>query len=207
MSTFTDTTSPLIDADAWIAQDATVAGRVAIGAGSRIMNGARLVAEGGGTIRIGRNCIVLENAVIRATDRHDCEIGDHCLIGPNSHVVGAEIEDEVFIATGAAVFHGARVARGSEIRVNGTVHLRSCLEPGSTVPIGWVAVGDPARILSPDQHEAIWEIQKPLDFPGFVYGVDRDAPDVMKTITTRLSESLGDLRKNSAGAAPSASGF
>ncbi|CTQ46740.1 gamma carbonic anhydrase family protein [Roseibium aggregatum] len=200
MSTSEGSVAPLIDPDAWVAPDATVAGDVRICAGSRIMNGARLVAEGGSTIRIGRNCIVLENAVIRATSRHDCKIGDHCLIGPNTHVVGAEIEDEVFIATGAAVFHGAQVGHGSEVRVNGTVHLRTRLEPGSTVPIGWVAVGDPARILSADQHEAIWTIQKPLDFPGFVYGVDRNAPDVMKTITQRLSESLGECQVTAAGA-------
>lgn len=199
MSTSEGNASPYIDPDAWVAPDATIAGDVRICAGSRIMNGARLVAEGGGTIRIGRNCIVLENAVIRATSRHECKIGDHCLIGPNTHVVGAEIEDEVFIATGAAVFHGAQVGHGSEVRVNGTVHLRTRLEPGSTVPIGWVAVGDPARILSADQHEAIWTIQKPLDFPGFVYGVDRNAPDVMKTITQRLSESLGERQVTVAG--------
>ncbi|MEQ9565215.1 MAG: gamma carbonic anhydrase family protein, partial [Pseudomonadales bacterium] len=131
MSTSEGSTSPFIDPGAWVAPDATVAGDVRICAGSRIMNGARLVAEGGSTIRIGRNCIVLENAVIRATSRHDCKIGDHCLIGPNTHVVGAEIEDEVFIATGAAVFHGAQVGHGSEVRVNGTVHLRTRLEPGS----------------------------------------------------------------------------
>ncbi|AQQ07902.1 transferase (plasmid) [Roseibium algicola] len=206
MSTSEGNASPFIDPDAWVAPDATVAGDVRICAGSRIMNGARLVAEGGSTIRVGRNCIVLENAVIRATSRHDCKIGDHCLIGPNTHVVGAEIEDEVFIATGAAVFHGAQVGHGSEVRVNGTVHLRTRLEPGSTVPIGWVAVGDPARILSADQHEAIWTIQKPLDFPGFVYGVDRNAPDVMKTITQRLSESLGERQVTVAGA-PSVPGL
>ncbi len=199
MSTSEGNASPYIDPDAWVAPDATVAGDVRICAGSRIMNGARLVAEGGGTIRIGRNCILLENAVIRATSRQDCKIGNHCLIGPNTHVVGAEIEDEVFIATGAAVFHGAKVGHGSEVRINGTVHFRTRLDPGSTVPIGWVAVGDPARILSADQHEAIWTIQKPLDFPGFVYGVDRNAPDVMKTITQRLSESLGERQVTVAG--------
>nr|WP_236731832.1 MULTISPECIES: hypothetical protein [Agrobacterium tumefaciens complex] len=51
--------------------------------------------------------------------------------------------------------------------------------------------------LSPDQHEAIWEIQKTLDFPGFVYGVDRSAPDVMKTITSGLSDALGVHRSES----------
>ncbi|UKJ76875.1 gamma carbonic anhydrase family protein [Azospirillum brasilense] len=183
--------APSVDPDAWVAQDATVCGDVVIGAGSRVMHGARLVAEAGGSIRIGPNCIVFENAVIRATDRHDCKVGGHCVIGPNSHVVGAQIGDEVFIATGAAVFHGAHIGRGSEVRINATVHLRTRLEPGSTVPIGWVAVGDPAEILSPDQHEKIWALQKTLDFPGFVYGVDRSQPDLMKNITVSLSKALG----------------
>lgn len=182
---------PEIDAEAWVAPDATVSGDVTIGAGSRVMHGARLIAEAGGSIRIGRNSIILENAVIRATGRHPCRIGDHCLVGPNSHVVGADIEDEVFIATGAAIFHGARLGRGSEVRIHGVVHLRSRLEPGATVPIGWVAVGDPAEILPPDRHEAIWALQKPLDFPGFVYGVDRNAPGVMREITEGLSAALG----------------
>jgi len=44
------------------------------------------------------------------------------------------------------------------------------------VPIGWVAVGDPAHILPPDQHDAIWAIQKPLDFPATAYGLSR-SPD------------------------------
>ncbi len=183
--------SPSIDPDAWIAPDATVCGDVTIGPGSRVMHGARLVAESGGSLRIGHHCIILENAVVRATGRHSCTIGNHCMIGPNSHVVGAEIGSEVFIATGAAVFHGAFIGQGSEIRINGTVHSRSHLAAGSTVPIGWVAVGAPAQIFSPDQHEAIWALQKPLDFPGFVYGIDRDTPDIMRAITEDLSARLG----------------
>jgi carbonic anhydrase/acetyltransferase-like protein (isoleucine patch superfamily) len=183
--------APRIDPDAWVATDATVCGDVTIGAGTRIMHGARIVAEGGGSIRVGRNCIVLENAVVRATTSHPCAIGDYCLVGPNSHVVGARIADEVFIATGAGVFHGAVVGERAEIRINGTVHLRSRLDAGATVPIGWIAVGDPAKILPPDRHEAIWALQEPLDFPGFVYGIDRSTPGLMRAVTARLSERLG----------------
>jgi len=43
------------------------------------------------------------------------------------------------------------------------------------VPIGWVAVGDPAQILPPDRHREIWAIQEAFDFPGTVYGLPRDA--------------------------------
>src|SRR5215510_6752577 len=72
-----------------------------------------------------------------------------------------------------------------------TVHLRTRLEPGAMVPIGWVAVGDPARILPPDRHDEIWEVQKPLNFPQWVYGFDRNTPDLMRHVTRRLSEALG----------------
>ncbi|HEY3145405.1 MAG TPA: gamma carbonic anhydrase family protein [Dongiaceae bacterium] len=183
--------TPRIDPAAWVAPDATVCGDVEIAAGSRVMHRARIIGEAGGRIRIGRNVIVMENAVVRAGPRHPCSIADHCLIGPNAHVVGATIEEQVFIATGAAIFHGAVIGQGSEVRINGVVHLKTRLAPGSSVPIGWVAVGDPAQILSPDQHDAIWEIQKPLNFPLSVYGFERDTPDLMIAITTRLSDALG----------------
>ena len=58
------------------------------------------------------------------------------------------------------------------------------------VPIEWVAVGDPARILPPERHDEIWEIQKPLNFPQWVYGFDRNTPDLMRHVTRRLSEAL-----------------
>ncbi len=183
---------PQINPAAWIAPDATICGDVTIGAGSRIMHGARIIGEAGGSIRIGQFCIVMENAVVRGGAKHPCLIGDCCLIGPNAHVTNCELEDNVFIATGAAVFHGSHLGRGSEVRVHATVHLRTRLDPGSTVPIGWVAVGDPARILPPDRHDEIWAIQEPLNFPEFVYGFDRSEPDLMKRVTQRLSEKLGE---------------
>ena len=97
---------PQIDPSAWIAPDATICGDVAIGAGSRVLHGARMIGESGGSIRIGRYCIIMENAVVRSSPRHACSIGDYCLVGPNAHVTGAQLEDEVFIATSAAIFHG-----------------------------------------------------------------------------------------------------
>jgi hypothetical protein len=103
-------------------------------------------------------------------------------------VPGWRNQDEVFAATGAAIFHGAVLGRGSEVRVHATVQLRTRLEPGA---MGWVAVGDPARILPPDRHDEIWEIQKPLNFPEWVYGFDRSTPDLMRRVTRRLSEALG----------------
>ena len=100
------------------------------------------------------------------------------------------MEDEVFIATGAAVFHSARLGRGSEVRINAVVHLKTHVASGETVPIGWVAVGSPAQILPPGEHERIWAVQEPMNFPLTVYGFERSEA-TMEKITRRLSEVLG----------------
>jgi carbonic anhydrase/acetyltransferase-like protein (isoleucine patch superfamily) len=183
---------PQIHPSAYIAPNATVCGDVTIGVGCRILFGACVIAEGQ-PIELGENGIVMENAVIRSTDQHLTRIGAHCLIGPHTHLVGCTLEDCVFIATGASVFHGAKLGYSSEVRINGVVHLRTELPAHATVPIGWVAVGNPAQILPPDQHEAIWAIQKPLNFPKFVYGVERppEGESNMPEITKRRSEVLG----------------
>ncbi|PYN30622.1 MAG: transferase [Candidatus Rokuibacteriota bacterium] len=181
--------SPRVHPSAYVAPNAAVCGDVLIGPGCRILFGAQLIAEGG-SISIGTECIVMENAVLRSNARHSLRIGNNCLIGPHAHVVGCTIEDEVFVATGASIFHGARLGKGCEVRINGVVHLKTHVVPGDTVPIGWVAVGSPASILPPNEHEKIWEIQKPLNFPLTVYGFDRAEADMVK-ITRRLSEALG----------------
>jgi carbonic anhydrase/acetyltransferase-like protein (isoleucine patch superfamily) len=184
--------SPRIDPTAWVAPNAVLCGDVSIGPGCRILFGAQLIAEGG-AIHIGSECIVMHNAVLRSSARHSLHIGNNCLIGPNSHVVGCTIEDEVFVATGAAVFHSAHLGRGCEVRINGVVHLSTRLDAGATVPIGWVAVGDPAQILPVSEHERIWEVQQPLDFPLTVYGLQRSEAG-MVAITRGLSERLGAHR-------------
>lgn len=181
--------SPRIHPKAYVAPNAVVCGNVTVGPGCRILFGAQVIAESG-SITLGHDCIVMENAVLRSSQRHPLRIGNNCLVGPNAHVVGCTIEDEVFVATGATIFHAARLGKKSEVRVNGVVHVRSELAAGATVPIGWVAVGSPAQILPPGEHEKIWEIQKPLNFPLTVYGLERSQANMVE-ITRRLSEALG----------------
>ncbi|HEV2060175.1 MAG TPA: hypothetical protein VGR11_12530 [Solirubrobacteraceae bacterium] len=48
------------------------------------------------------------------------------------------------------------------------------------MPIGCVAVSDPAQLLAPNDRDAIWAIQRDLDFPQTVYGVPQGTgPDVL----------------------------
>lgn len=180
---------PRIHPAAVIAPTAVISGDVEIGADCQVLHGAVITAEGG-AITLGDNVIVMENALIRASAANPVHIGAHTLVGPQASVSGATIGDEVFLATGTRVFNGARIGERSEVRINAVVHLRTVLPPESVVPIAWVAVGDPAQMLSPDRHEEIWEAQKELDFPGYVFGLDRETPDLMMQLTERYGRSL-----------------
>jgi gamma-carbonic anhydrase len=166
---------PQVHPSATIAPTAVISGDVRIGADVRILHGAVLTAEDG-VITIGDQCVVMENALIRARKGHPVSVGRDVLIGPHVHLNGATVGDGCFLGTGAALFPGATLAEGVEVRIHGVVHVNTYLDAGAMVPIGWVAVGAPASILPPDQHEAIWAVQEGLDFPGTVYGVPRGTP-------------------------------
>jgi carbonic anhydrase/acetyltransferase-like protein (isoleucine patch superfamily) len=182
---------PTVDPSAYVAPTAVLSGNVRVGARSRILFGAVLTAEGG-ALEIGAQCIVMENAVLRATRRHPARLGDNVLVGPRAYLTGCDVEDNVFLATGATVFNGARIGARSEVRINGVVHLRTTLPPDTTVPIGWVAVGDPARIYPPHRHEEIWEIQQQLEFLRAVFNLEPPAPGetVMPELTLRYGRAL-----------------
>jgi carbonic anhydrase/acetyltransferase-like protein (isoleucine patch superfamily) len=182
---------PKVHSTAYVAPNATLCGDVKLGKDSRVMFGAVLTAEGG-PVRIGDTCVVMENAVIRGTKRHPTTIGDNCVVGPRAHLVGCQVGDNAFLATGSTIFNGASVGEGAEVRVNGTVHLRTALPAEAVVPIGWVAVGEPAEVLAPGEYERIWELQEPLDFPGTVFGVERGpAGSMMPELTRRYAAALG----------------
>jgi carbonic anhydrase/acetyltransferase-like protein (isoleucine patch superfamily) len=180
---------PRIHPDAVVAATAVVSGDVTIGAGCQVLHGAVITAEGG-PVTLGEHVIVMENALIRATAAHPVHIGSHVLVGPMASISGATVEDEVFLATGTRVFNGARIGSHSEVRINAVVHLRTVLPADAVVPIGWVAVGDPAQMLPPDRHDEIWALQHDLDFPGYVFGLDRETPDLMVQLTERYGSSL-----------------
>lgn len=186
--------SPRIHPTAYVAPTAVVCGEVSVGPESRVLFGAVVTAESG-PVEIGAHCIVMENAVVRGLAHHPVRIGDHCLVGPQAHLTGCTVEAGVFVATGAAVFNGAVLGAGSEVRIHGVVHLATHLPAGAVVPIGWVAVGDPAEILPPGEHERIWALQEPLDFPRKVFGMERQPPGrMMPEMTRRYASALAAYR-------------
>jgi gamma-carbonic anhydrase len=179
---------PVVPESAYVAPSAVLCGAVVLAEGSRVLHGAVLTAENG-EVRLGENSVVMENALVRGRADHPALLGDAVLVGPHAHVNGATVEDEVFIATGAALFPGSVAGAGAELRINSVLQVNSRLAPGAVLPIGWIAVGDPAQLFSPDRHEELWQIQRNLDFPGTVYGVPRGTR--MRDIMSRQSTFYG----------------
>jgi carbonic anhydrase/acetyltransferase-like protein (isoleucine patch superfamily) len=155
-----------------VAASAVVTGDVTIGENSRVLACAVLNGDLG-AVRIGSDVVVMEHALLRGRADHPLTVGDAVLVGPHTHLNGTTVEDEVFVATGVSMFPGSRAGRGCELRINSVLHVSSVLDSGTTLPIGWIAAGDPAQLFSPDRHDELWAVQEPLDFPGTVYGVPR----------------------------------
>ena len=183
---------PVIDESAYVAPTAVVSGDVTVAAGARILHGAVVTAEDG-AVHIGENSVVMENALIRARAGHNVTIGDAVMVGPHAHINGATVGDEAFVATGASLFPGSTVGKGAEVRISAVVQVNTALAAGEVVPIGWVAVGDPAQLFSPDRHDEIWAIQKTLDFTGTVYGPATSMREIMQ----RQSEFYGAHKDDS----------
>jgi carbonic anhydrase/acetyltransferase-like protein (isoleucine patch superfamily) len=182
---------PVVAESAYVAPSAVVCGAVVLGERARVLHGAVLTAEDG-EVRVGDDVVVMENALVRGRAAHPAVLGDAVLVGPHAHVNGATVEDEVFIATGAALFPGAVAGARSELRIHAVLHVRSRLEPDTVVPIGWIAAGDPAQLFPPERHDELWEVQRELDFPGTVYGVPRGTP--MREVMARQTRFFGAHR-------------
>jgi gamma-carbonic anhydrase len=187
---------PSVPFSAYVAPTAVVSGDVTLGEECCVLFGAVITAEGG-PVTLGKRCIVMENALIRGREGHPTAIGDFSIVGPHAHLNGVTVGDEAFIATGAAAFPGARIGSRAEVRINGVVHVNSVLPDDGLVPIGWVAVGDPAEVLPPDEHDRIWEIQEKLDFPGTVFGLERERAS-MREVTRRYANLFGRHRDDQA---------
>src|SRR5262249_43045936 len=173
-------------------QTAVLSGDVRVGPGSCVLHGAVLTADGG-PVRVGANCVIMEHAVLRGTPAHPLLVGEHVLIGPHAYLTGCDIGDEVFIATGAMVSAGARVGGARGVAPGGGVPVGCGVPPRTAIPIGWVAVGDPARMHPPGEVEQIRAgLAEAGGFLPFVFGTDRAAgrEEQMRTALSRYSRAL-----------------
>ena len=165
---------PSVHESAWVAPTAVLVGDVRIGPDSRVLWNAVLTAEDG-HVELGERCVVMEHALLRGRAAHPVIVGDDVLIGPHAHVNGARLAHGAFVATRAALFPGAVAGADAVVAIGAVVHVMSRLPDGDRVPIGCVAVGDPAEVLAPSAGDEVRRRVQEVDFWRTVYGVPREA--------------------------------
>jgi hypothetical protein len=148
--------------------------------------------EDRGIIKIGHDSIIVENAVVRATTKYPCVIADYLpdrtwrprgRCHPRRRGVRCDRVRDISWRPPWTPRASTRARHSaSAYRSSGARHRANRL------------VADPARILPPDRHEEIWEVQKLLDFPEWTYGFARDTPSLMRESTHSLFEKPGAHR-------------
>ncbi len=97
---------PKIDEEAYVAPTAVVSGDVTIAAGSAILHGAVVTAEGA-PIEIGEHCVVMEHAVLRATTKK-LVLGARSLVGVGAYVVDASLGADSHVPNAATLGESSR---------------------------------------------------------------------------------------------------
>lgn len=123
-----------------LASSARVLGKLHLGPGAIIAQGAVILSPGG-AVRLGSGSAVLENATVLGTPQHPVTVGERVTLGHRCVVIGAEVGPLCEVGNGAILMPGARL--GARCFVGeGTL-----IPSGMAIPDESVVVDRPARIL------------------------------------------------------------
>jgi carbonic anhydrase/acetyltransferase-like protein (isoleucine patch superfamily) len=135
-----DGMAPSIDSTAWVAENATLIGKVVVEAEASIWFGA-VIRGDNEEIRVGAGSNVQENAVLHTDMGYPLTIGSNCTIGHKAMLHGCTIGDGTLIGMGATVLNGARIGSGCLI---GACAL---ITEGKEIPDGSLVMGSPGKVV------------------------------------------------------------
>lgn len=134
-----DGIAPEIDPTAWVHPEATVIGRVRIGAEASIWPQAVLRGDFG-QIRIGSRTSIQDGTVLHTTEEWPTVIGDDCVVGHLAHLEGCTIGNRCLVGSNSVVLNRVVVGDGSLIGAGALV------AEDTVVPPDHRALGVPARL-------------------------------------------------------------
>ena len=146
-----DELTPHLDADAWVADSASVIGDVVMDAHSSVWFSA-VVRGDTATIRIGEGTNIQDGSVLHADYGVPLTIGKHVTVGHMVQLHGCTIGDESLIGIGAIVLNHAKIGK------NCLVGAGSLVTEGKEFPDGSMIMGSPAKVvrqLTPEQIEGL----------------------------------------------------
>ena len=114
---------------------------------------------------------------------HPVHIGDHAFISPHATLLGCRVASQAYIATGATVLQGAEVGQGAVVAVGALVHAQTKIPDGFFLAPNTVAIGDPLKVFSPGDQDALVEAIKSIAFTKIAFGVTPFEQDRIETMT------------------------
>ncbi|SDR77018.1 Carbonic anhydrase or acetyltransferase, isoleucine patch superfamily [Halopseudomonas litoralis] len=137
--------------DAWIAETATVIGRVRLEAGASVWFNAVLRGDNE-LILIGENSNVQDGAVMHTDPGAPLTLGKGVTVGHKAMLHGCTVGDYSLIGINAVVLNGAKIGRNCIIGANALV------PEGKEIPDGSLVMGSPGKVvrqLTEQQQQAV----------------------------------------------------
>ena len=132
--------APEIDATAYVADSASVIGKVTLGAHSSVWFGATLRGDNE-RITIGAHSNVQEGTVMHTDMGFPMNIGEHVTIGHQAMLHGCTVGDGTLIGIQAVILNGARIGKGCLVGAGALV------TEGKEFPDNTLIVGTPAKAI------------------------------------------------------------
>lgn len=128
------------DGNYFIAETATVIGRVRLKPGASVWFGAVLRGDNE-WIEIGEGSNVQDGSTCHTDLGFPLHIGRNCTVGHNVILHGCTIEEGALVGMGSIVMNGARIGR------NSIVGAGSVITEGKEFPERSLIIGSPARVI------------------------------------------------------------
>ncbi|MDR0278772.1 MAG: gamma carbonic anhydrase family protein [Paucimonas sp.] len=131
---------PELHDDVYVAEDATVIGKVALGQGASVWPQAVLRGDNE-LIEIGAGSNVQEGAVLHTDPGHPLRVGNDVTIGHQVMLHGCQIGDGSLIGIQSVILNGAVIGR------NCLVGAGSLVPEGKVYPDNSLILGVPAKVV------------------------------------------------------------
>lgn len=144
--------APEIDPSAFVADTATVLGKVTLGANATVWFGATLRGDNE-RITIGANSNIQEGTVMHTDMGYPLDIGENVSIGHQAMLHGCTVGDGALIGIQAVILNGAKIGKGCLVGAGALV-----LE-GKEFPDHSLILGSPAKVVRTLTEEDLLRLQ------------------------------------------------
>ena len=131
---------PELDPESWVADSATVIGRVILNKGASVWFGATLRGDND-PITIGENSNIQDGAVLHTDLGVPLTIGRHVTVGHMVMMHGCEVGDNSLIGIGSIILNNAKIGKNCLIGAN------TLITEGKVIPDGSMVMGAPGKVI------------------------------------------------------------